>query len=114
MTKLVWLPGAQQDIERLCTFLPKKNPQAARNAIKTIRLGAKQLANFPQAGRPMDDETGRRELMIAFGGFGYVLRYHMDGEIVVINQIEGTGRPSRLAGLKWTIKTTKSLSSKTC
>ena len=87
MAKLVWLPGAKRDIERLCVFLSKKNPQAARNAIKAIRLGAKQLAAFPQAGRPMDDETGRRELMVAFGGFGYVLRYKMDDEIVVILRI---------------------------
>ncbi|MBW2703337.1 MAG: type II toxin-antitoxin system RelE/ParE family toxin [Deltaproteobacteria bacterium] len=87
MAELLWLPGAKDDIERLFTFLREKSPQAARNALKAIRLGAKQLVAFPQAGRPMDDETGRRELIVAFGGSAYVLRYKMDGKLVVILRV---------------------------
>ncbi len=87
MAELVWLPGAKNDIERLFTFLREKSPQAARNAIKAIRLGAKQLTAFPQAGRPMDDGTGRREIIVAFGGSAYVLRYKMDGKLVVILRV---------------------------
>ena len=87
MAELVWIPGAQKDIERLFTFLREKSPQAARNAIKAIRLGAKQLAAFPQTGRPMDDETSRRELIVAFGGSAYVLRYKMDDKLVVILRV---------------------------
>ena len=87
MAELLWLPGAQEDVSRLARFLKEKSPQAARNAIKAIRLGAKQLASFPMAGRPMDDSTGRRELIIAFGGKAYVLRYKLDGERVVIVRV---------------------------
>ena len=87
MAELVWLPGAWQDIERLFLFLRDKNPQAAKNAIKAIRIGAKQLTSFPEAGRPMEDETERRELTVAFGDSAYVLRYRLDGEIVVIIRV---------------------------
>jgi plasmid stabilization system protein ParE len=40
----------------------------------------------PRLGRPMPDETGRRELFIAFGAGAYVLRYVLEGDdkIVVI------------------------------
>ncbi len=85
MAELVWLPGAKQDIKRLFSFLKKKNPRAAKTAIMAIRAGAKQLEEYPEAGRPMNDETARRELFMAYGSGGYVLRYLLEeGRVVVI------------------------------
>jgi plasmid stabilization system protein ParE len=53
------------DVERLHDFLADKNPQAARNAI--IQAAARQLGDFPEIGRPMDDDSNRREVFAAFG-----------------------------------------------
>lgn len=87
MGKLVWLPEAKQDIARLFRFLRKKSPKAAKNAIKAIRLGAKQLSDFPNVGRPMEDDTGRRELVLAFGTGAYVIRYMLDDTTVVVIRV---------------------------
>ena len=87
MAEIVWLPGAKQDIKRLFTFLKKKNPLAAKNAIKAIRAGAKQLEDYPEVGRPMSDKTARRELFMAYGSGGYVLRYIIDEDRVVVIRV---------------------------
>jgi len=87
MARLVWLVPAKQDIERLHAFLKHKNPRAAKRAVRAIRTGAKQLQAHPEAGRPMDDRLGRRELFVAFGAGGYVLRYILDGDTVVVIRV---------------------------
>ena len=87
MAKLKWLPQAKEDIHRLHQFLRKKNPRAAVNAVKAIRAGARKLGSYPKIGRPMDDDSGRRELFTAVGQWGYVLRYMLDGDDVVIVRV---------------------------
>jgi plasmid stabilization system protein ParE len=84
---VVWLPGAREDVARLHAFLKEKSARAARAAIAAIREGARTLEAFPQAGRPMDDDTGRRELFVPFGARPYVLRYRLDGDRVVILRV---------------------------
>ena len=84
VSSVVWLPEALADVARLRSFLEGKNAPAAARAAQTLRDGAKQLAAFPQIGRPMNDDTGRRELILSFGAGAYVLRYIIEGETVVI------------------------------
>ena len=84
---VVWLPEARQDIEHLFEFLLAKNPAAARQSIQTIRQGADLLEQFPDSGRPMNDDTRRRELFVPFGSSHYVLRYMIDGETIVIIRV---------------------------
>ena len=86
MATVVWLPEALDDIERLHSFLLKKNPVAARNAVVCIKAAANQLTEFPDFGRGMDDDSGRRQIFAAFGAGAYVLRYRIDarGYVVVI------------------------------
>lgn len=83
---MIWLPEALRDIERLHDFLKEKSPQAGARAARTILQGAEMLERAPEAGRPMVDGTGRRELFLAFGSSSYVLRYRLDtsGTVVVI------------------------------
>ncbi len=87
MAKVKWLPHAKSDIKRLHAFLKEKNPKAASAAIEAIRVSARKLAFFPEVGRPMDDDTGRRELLAAVGQGGYVLRYLLEGDDVVIIRV---------------------------
>ncbi len=55
-------------------------------AAQTILEGARLLKSAPEAGRPLKDDTGRRELFLAFGIGAYVLRYKLDvaGTVVII------------------------------
>ena len=84
VSKIVWLPEALEDIQRLRLFLEEKNPTAANRAGLVLQTGAKRLADFPEIGQPMNDCTDRRELFLPFGTGGYVLRYITDMEVVVI------------------------------
>lgn len=86
MATVVWLPEALNDIERMYDFLVENNPAAARNAVVCIKAAAGQLVQFPEIGRSMEDDSGRREMFAAFGAGAYVLRYRMNaqGDAVVI------------------------------
>jgi plasmid stabilization system protein ParE len=53
--RLVWLPEAQADIQRLYSFLRERDPRAAERAIRAMQLGAQRLLEFPHMGRRMDD-----------------------------------------------------------
>ncbi len=85
--KLRWLPAAFQDIERLYEFLVEKNPRAAARAMEVILDGADNLENMPELGRPMSDGTDRREYYLPFGAGTYVLRYQLDGKVIVIIRV---------------------------
>lgn len=86
MPSVIWFPEALRDVERLHDFLKEKSPQAARRAAQAILQGAELLERAPEAGRPLSDGTGRRELFLPFGAGSYVLRYRIDatGTVVVI------------------------------
>lgn len=86
MANIVWLPEALDDIERLYDFVAEKNVQAAQGVATCIKAATRQLGQFPELGRSMDDDTGRREIFAAFGAGAYVLRYRINarGEVVVI------------------------------
>jgi toxin ParE1/3/4 len=84
VSKIVWLPEALEDTQRLRLFLEDKNPTAAARAGRVLQAGAKRLAGFPEIGQPMNDGTDRRELFLPFGTGGYVLRYITDKQTVVI------------------------------
>ncbi len=84
MTTVKWLPEAVSDIERLHSFLKGKSPEAASRAAQTILKAAILLQSTPHIGRPMPDETGRRELFVPFGAGAYVLRYIQEDKNTVV------------------------------
>ena len=85
--RLVWLPEAQADIQRLSNVLRERDPRAAERAIRAMQLGAQQLLECPQVGRRMEDETERREVYVPFGAGAYVLRYRMHEETIVVIRV---------------------------
>ena len=87
MTRILWLPEALDDVERLHDFLIWKEPSAAARAVRTILNGAGRLQELPELGRPLADGTDRRELVVRFGAGAYVLRYRMDREAAVIIRV---------------------------
>lgn len=85
---VIWLPEALTDIQRLHAFLQSKSPEAAAKAAAIIMEGAIQLRTLSRIGRPMPDETGRRELFMAFGAGAYVIRYiQQDASTVVVIRV---------------------------
>ena len=85
MLRLIWSPQALQDVQRVYRFLAPKNLDAAKRAVKVIRLGVRVLEQQPGVGRPveeMDDEF--RDWIIDFGETGYVARYRVDQHYVII------------------------------
>jgi len=82
--RIVWLSEALEDVERLHDFLMEKSPAAARRAAKAILNGAKLLETASEAGRPMNDDTRRRELFVSFASGAYVLRYKIDAAGIVV------------------------------
>jgi len=85
--RILWLPEALLDLERLYDFLVEREPAAAERAIRVIEDGADRLGEWPERGRAMDDNTGRRELVVPFGAGAYVLRYRLHQDTVVILRV---------------------------
>ena len=86
MAQVKWRPRAIADIGRLHGFLYKKDNVAARQAAYAIYQAVKLLEATPRIGRPMSDETRRRELFVPFGAAAYVIRYVLetDNSIIII------------------------------
>lgn len=87
VSKIIWLPEALEDIQRLRLFLEDKNPTAADRAGRVLQTGAKRLIDFQEIGNPMNDGTGRRESFLPFGAGSYVLRYMIDNKTIVIIRV---------------------------
>lgn len=85
MPRLIWSPHALLDMQRLYRFLASKNIDAAKRAIKATRQGVKVLGQQPGIGRPTEDMPDAfREWVIDFGDSGYLVRYRLNGDEVVI------------------------------
>lgn len=78
--ELVYLRAADQDLDRLFSFLidHEASLETAENAIDTIEQGAALLLDNPELGTKLDNDTERRELVLPFGKGSYVIRYFVD------------------------------------
>ncbi len=85
--RVIWLPEAAEDLTRLREFIAQENPTAARRAAQRIQSGVLILIDNPEAGKPLEDGTERRELFLPFGTGAYVLRYRLHGRVVVIIRV---------------------------
>jgi len=85
--RLIWLPEAAEDLVRLREFIAPENPAAAKRAAQRIQSGVQILIDNPDAGKPLDDGTERRELYLPFGAGTYVLRYRLHGTTVVVVRV---------------------------
>jgi plasmid stabilization system protein ParE len=84
MAQVVYSRNATSNLDRLYRFLSEKNPQAAARAVGTIldRLGT--LSLFPRIGRVDPDRPDTRELFMPLGAAGYVARYRIVEDTVVV------------------------------
>ena len=85
MPRLIWSPQALLDVHRLHRFLAIKNTDAAQRAVQALRQSVRVLGQQPGIGRPIEDMPVEfREWVIDFGDSGYVARYRVDAEAIVI------------------------------
>jgi plasmid stabilization system protein ParE len=85
MPQLIWSPQALLDVQRLYRFLAPKNLEAAKRAVTAIGQGVNVMSLQPGMGRPVEDMTDEfRDWIIDFGDSGYVARYRIDGQHLII------------------------------
>jgi len=75
--KIVWCPEASEDIDTLYHSLNERNDWAASRLLRVIQMTVANLMSKPAAGRPMADDSGRREIFLRFGAGAYVIRYRI-------------------------------------
>jgi plasmid stabilization system protein ParE len=84
MAQVVLSRNAGLDLERLHRFLAEKNPDAARRAMRTIRDKLRALEQFPRLGPADPDRPGTRQFFLPDGAAGYVARYEVQEDTVVV------------------------------
>ncbi len=84
---LKWLPEAQDDLQRLYDFIEPHNQEAAVRAINLLVKAAETLKEFPEKGKPWKPDVDFRELLVPFGVRGYVIRYRLHEDQIVIVRI---------------------------
>lgn len=85
MPQLIWSPQALLDVQRLYRFLAPKNLEAAKRAVTAIRQGVNVLSAQPGMGKPVENMADEfRDWIIDFGDSGYVARYRVDGQHLII------------------------------
>ena len=93
MPRLIISAGALRGIERCRRFLAGKNRRAAERAGRAIDSHFAGLETHPELGRPFRNAPELRELVIPFGGSGYVALYKFDSakDVVVVRHQKEAG-----------------------
>ena len=79
--KVRYTLAAKEDLKRLFTFLADQDVQAAKRARKVIAASTKLLEQFPFTCRKAVPENSfLRELVISFGGAGYVALFEIEDQ----------------------------------
>jgi plasmid stabilization system protein ParE len=77
--KVRYTEEAKEDLKRRFSFLTKQDLQAAQNAHQIIAASTKLLEQFPFTCRKaVVDNACLRELLIPFGGAGYIALFEID------------------------------------
>ena len=77
---------ARADLVRLRAWLEDKDADAADRAVRAILDRVDRLERFPRLA-PRVKGSELRDLQIRFGAYGYVARYGIIGDRVVISRI---------------------------
>lgn len=86
MTYRVLLTGpADADLDRLAAFLGGQGEDVALRAVRLIREAIGSLTSMPDRGRPVLERL--RKLIIPFGAGGYIIRYRVSDQTVLVTRI---------------------------
>lgn len=86
MPRLIFTEASIADLQRLHEFLATKSTAASERAKQKILQDLKALPHFPEAHKPVPDVPYQRDLIIKFGSYGYIARYHYErgGNVVIL------------------------------
>jgi plasmid stabilization system protein ParE len=87
MKRILWLPDAIRDIQRLHDFMSGHSIDAANRLLNELHRASGSLIEFPELGRPYLSAADFRELVVPFGRRSYVVRYRITGEDIVIARV---------------------------
>lgn len=73
---------AWRDLDRLAAWLRPRSARAAETAADALEAGIASLTQFPDRGAPL--ARGVRELFVPFGRDGYIIRYRVKANRVLI------------------------------
>jgi plasmid stabilization system protein ParE len=77
--------SAEADLDRLAAFLATESRGRAERAVARIIVGVQNLADFPELGVAVGG--GFRQLVLRYGKSGYVVRYRVLEDVVLITAI---------------------------
>jgi plasmid stabilization system protein ParE len=80
-----WSIPAAEDLERICEWIERDNPEAARRVARTIYDKCTLLKNSPNLGRASLRMAGRREL--TFTPWPYIVVYQVTPNAIEISRI---------------------------
>jgi toxin ParE1/3/4 len=80
-----WSLPAADDLERICDWIERNNPEAARRVARTIYDGCARLKDFPNLGRASRRMAGRLEL--TFAPLPYIVVYQVKSNAVEISRV---------------------------
>jgi toxin ParE1/3/4 len=83
--RVILTERARADFDRLHAFLASKSPRTAKRAVQRIIEGIDLLALFPRSGVVVKGAI--RNAFIRFGRSGYVVRYKVEADTVLITRI---------------------------
>jgi len=82
--RLRFTEEALEDLKRLYSFTAENDPASAENALARIAKAWEILEEFPFSSRRAENpDPFLRELVIPFGGAGYVALFEIEAEEVV-------------------------------
>lgn len=76
---------ALRDVGRLREWLGGKDSNAAVRAGRVLAEAFRSLRRFPNRGRPLG--VGLRERPVRFGRYGYVIRYEVREDRVIVTRV---------------------------
>ncbi len=80
-----WSVPAADDLERICAWVERDHPEAARRIAATIYNGVSQLEDFPELGRASSRVKGWRELV--FPPLPYIVVYRVQADFIEIARV---------------------------
>jgi len=80
-----WSIPAAEDLEHICEWIERDNPDAGRRVARTIYDECARLKDFPNLGRASRRMAGRREL--TFAPLPYIVVYQVKLDAVEISRI---------------------------
>jgi plasmid stabilization system protein ParE len=84
MAQIVYTRNALSNLDCLHRILATKNPEAAARALQAIMIRFDLLETHSKLGTVDPEQPDLREIFIPVGSAGYLARYRLDGEFVIV------------------------------